>query len=70
MSPAGIGQELFEKALRASVLYLDVPPKVSHFRFTLNDQEILADPGWQSGVVLDVKFQCPERDFAKLRPLK
>lgn len=70
MSPAGIGQELFEKALRASVLYLKVPPNVSHFRFSLNGQEISADEGWQQGVVLNVKFQCPERDFAKLRPLK
>jgi transcription elongation factor Elf1 len=73
MSPVGVGQEVFEKALHTVAAYIKVPdkPPATHFRFTLNGEEIFADPGCDEGleglVLCNVKFECPEEDLAKLR---
>lgn len=76
MHADGVGRDVFEKALHSVGEAMKDPnkPRPTHFRFTLNDEEIFADSGWnqeaEDTVVCTVKFELPEEDFTKFKSLK
>jgi hypothetical protein len=69
MRPDAVGQEVFEKSLRAAGELMRDPtkPTPTHFRFLLNDEQIFADPGVENAaeadVVFSVKFVVSEEEF-------
>src|ERR1051325_2643487 len=75
MRPDAIGQDVFEKSLRAAGELMRDParPRPTHFRFLLNDEQIFADLGsddpGEDDVVCTVKFEVSQQEFTKFKSL-
>jgi hypothetical protein len=73
MRADGVGQEVFEKSLRAAGELMKDPgmPPPTHFRFLLNGEEIFADPGIENvneaDVVCTVKFEVSDDQFREFK---
>ena len=73
MRPDAIGQDVFEKSLRAAGELVRDPtkPAPTHFRFLLNDEQIFAHPGTDdpgaNDVVCTVKFEVSQEEFTKFK---
>ena len=73
MRPDDVGQDIFEKSLRAAGELMRDPalPAPTHFQVFLNDERLFEDPGVENAgeddVVCVVNFQIPPEDFDEFK---